>query len=244
MSLYEFKKLSDMFSELTHNRIKRFKKIKRAYISLWILGGAFIISLFCNFIVNDNPYLIIYNGKWYFPIVQFYPGQAFGGPYRTEADYLALKKNEEFRKKAFMLFPPIPHNPLHPYLDLAEEPPHRPSARHWLGTDTMARDVLARLIYGFRICMIFSLLLSGMGVVFGVIIGGIQGYFGGWVDLTVQRLIEIWSALPFFYVVILFGSIYGRSFTLLLTVLSLFEWIGLSYYMRGEFLRLKKHDLC
>ena len=139
-----------------------------------------------------------------------------------------------------MLMPPIPHSPLHSYLDLAGNPPNPPSWQHWLGTDSEARDVLARLIYGFRICMVFALALTFAGTALGIIIGGLQGYLGGKTDITAQRFIEIWSALPYLYVVILIGSIYGQSFGILLFVTAIFEWIGLSYYMRGEFLKLRE----
>lgn len=228
-----------MFSELTRDRFRRFKKIKRAYYSLWILGVAFAISLFSEFVANDKPLYLRYQGRSYFPALFFYSSQTFGGRYKTEADYLALKRNEEFQKKGIMIFPIIPHGPLHSYLDMEDNPPHPPSGTHWLGTDSVARDVLARLIYGFRICMAFSLLLMLMGAILGIVIGGIQGYLGGTADIVVQRLIEIWSSLPFLYVVILVGSVYGRSFILLLLIMAIFQWIGLSYYMRGEFYRIK-----
>ncbi len=228
-----------MFSDLTKDRFSRFKKVKRAYYSLWILGIAFFLSLFSEFIANDKPLLIRFNGKNYFPAVKFYQETTFGGKYKTEADYVALRNNPDFRKKSFMLLPLIPHNPLHAYLDLDETPPHKPSGTHLLGTDSMARDVLARLIFGFRNCMVFSLTLMFLSVSLGILIGGIQGYLGGKFDIIAQRLIEIWSSLPFLYVVILVGAIYGRSFLLLLLIISVFQWIGLSYYMRGEFLKLK-----
>jgi microcin C transport system permease protein len=228
-----------VFSELTRDRFKRFKKIRRAYISLWILGVVFLLSLCSEFIANDKPLYLRYHGRSYCPVLFFYPDQTFGGRYKTEADYLALKKDEQFNKEGFMIFPLIPHSPLHSYLDIDEPPPHPPSGTHWLGTDAVARDVLARLLYGFRICMVFALSLMVISAVFGVIIGGVQGYLGGTVDIVVQRLIEIWSSLPFLYVVILVGSIYGSSFILLLLIMVIFQWIGLSYYMRGEFLKLK-----
>jgi microcin C transport system permease protein len=214
-------------------------RIKRAWYSLLILGGAFALSLCSEFIANDKPLVMVYKGKWYFPVIAFYPAETFGGKYKTEADYLGLKRDKAFRSNGFMLFPVIPHNPLHAYLDLPGAPPHRPSREHWLGTDSMARDVLARLIYGFRTCMLFALTLALLGAVIGVIVGGVQGYCGGTVDIMVQRLIEIWSSLPFLYVVILVGAVYGSSFALLVGVMALFEWVGLSYYMRGEFYKLK-----
>ena len=228
-----------MFSELTKDRLKRFRKIKRAYYSFWILGIAFILSLFSEFISNDRPLYVRYKGKCYFPVISFYSDQTFGGKYKTEADYLSIKENEEFQRHGYMIFPIIPHGPLHSYLSMDDTPPHPPSKKHWLGTDSMARDVLARLIYGFRICMVFSLLLMAISVIFGIIIGGIQGYLGGKVDIIVQRFIEVWSSMPFLYVVILVGSIYGRNFMLLLLTMAIFQWIGLSYYMRGEFFKLK-----
>jgi microcin C transport system permease protein len=228
-----------VFSELTKDRLRRFKTIKRAHYSLWILGVAFLLSLFSNFIANDKPLFLKYNGKSFFPVLFFYSDKTFGGQYGTEADYLALNNDKSFKDKGFMIFPIIPHSPLHSYLDLSGNPPHRPSWTHWLGTDSTARDVLARLIYGFRICMTFSLCLMIMGAVMGIIIGGVQGYLGGVFDIIVQRLIEIWSSLPFLYVVILVGSIYGSNFMLLLIVMVIFQWIGLSYYMRGEFYKLK-----
>ncbi len=230
-----------MFSPLTQSRLKKFRSIKRAWWSFWILAIAYTLSLFSEQICNDHPLLLRYNGRWYFPTVKFYSDQTFGGAYLTEANYLALRSAPDFAKHGgWMLLPPIPHDPLHSYLDLDGNPPQPPSWQHWLGTDSSARDVLARLIYGFRICMTFALALAVLSSVLGIIVGGVQGYFGGWLDLTFQRLIEIWSALPFLYVVILLGSIYGQSFTMLLVVMALFEWIALSYYMRGEFYKLRE----
>lgn len=229
-----------MFSELTHERIRRFKRIRRASWSLWILGTAVGLSLFSEFIANDKPLFLRYKGGSYFPALKFYPAEMFGGAHKTEADYLQLRDDPSFRANGgAMWFPLIPHSPYHSYLNRAGSPPHPPSRDHWLGTDNIARDILARLIHGFRICMLFGLTLAVLGAVLGVIIGGVQGYVGGKVDITCQRLIEIWSSLPFLYVVILLGSVYGRGFALLILIVSLFEWIHLSYYMRGEFYKLK-----
>ena len=197
-----------MFSELTKDRYRRFKKVRRAYFSLLILSAFFVISLFSEFIANDKPLYLRYKGESYFPVIFFYSEQTFGGNYRTEADYLKLKQSDDFRENGFMIFPVIPHNPLRSYLDEEGNPPHPPSAVHWLGTDSIARDILARLIYGFRTCMLFALCLMLVGAFFGIVIGGIQGYLGGPADIIIQRLTEIWSALPFLYVVILIGSIY------------------------------------
>lgn len=229
-----------MLSDLTRDRLKRFRRTRRAWWSFLILGAAFVLSLFSRFLANDKPLFLRFEGRSYFPVVAFYPSTEFGGAYGTEPDYLALRRDADFRARGgFMILPPIPHNPLRTYLDLEGNPPHAPSGLHWLGTDNSARDVLSRLIHGFRICMLFALLLASIEAVLGIVIGGIQGYLGGRTDITVQRLVEIWSALPFLYVVILLGSIYGRSFGLLLLIMALFGWVALSYYMRGEFLKLK-----
>lgn len=229
-----------MFSEITRQQFRRFRSLRRAWISLWILSGAYILSLFSEHIANDRPLVLGYEGRLHFPTLKFYPGTAFGGPHATEANYLTLENDPAFlEQRGWMIFPPIKAGPLRSYLDRAGNPPHPPSRAHWLGTDHSARDVLARLLYGFRTSMSFALALACIGTVFGVIIGGVQGYLGGRFDLAAQRFIEIWSALPFLYVVILIGSIYGQTFAVLLFVFSLFQWIGLSYYMRGEFYRLK-----
>jgi microcin C transport system permease protein len=229
-----------MMSELNRERFRKFRRIRRAYVSLWILGVVFFLSLFSEFLANDKPLVLRYQGSTYFPVVKFYPGTLFGGPYSTEPDYLTLRNDSAFKAAGgSMTFPIVPHGPLRANLELAGNPPHAPSREHWLGTDNTARDVLARLIYGFRICMLFGLCLALTDGVLGILIGGIQGYLGGKVDITVQRLIEIWSALPFLYVVILLGSVYGSSFAMLLFVVAIFEWISLSYYMRGEFFRLR-----
>jgi len=229
-----------MFSEITRQQFRRFRSLRRAWYSFWILFGAYGLSLFSEHLANDRPLVMRYDGRTFFPTLRFYSAETFGGRYRTEADYLALENDPDFLAKGgWMLFPPIKSDPLRSYLREAGSPPHAPSGRHWLGTDDSARDVAARLLYGFRTSMTFALTLSILGAVMGIIVGGIQGYAGGWVDLAGQRLIEIWSALPFLYVVILIGSIYGQTLGVLLFVFLLFEWIALSYYMRGEFYRLK-----
>jgi microcin C transport system permease protein len=202
--------------------------------------GAFFLSLFSELLSHDKPLWMHYQGEIFFPIAKFYPANTFGLPYATEADYLALQKDEAFvAAGGRMTFPLISWGPLRPNLDLEGYPPHKPSTRHWLGTDTSGRDVLSRLLYGFRIGMAFALFITALTAAVGIIIGGLQGYLGGKTDLAVQRFTEIWSALPFLYVVILLGAVYGRSFVLLVFIVAVFSWIGLSYYMRGEFYRLR-----
>ena len=189
---------------------------------------------------NEKPLYIYYKNHSFFPIFSFYPGKAFGQEQDSIADYKALRKDKDFLDQAFVLWAPYPYGPYHSYFYEASAPPNTPSLHHFLGTDRLGRDVLARLLYGFRTSMLFAFCLTFLMGVFGVLIGGIQGYVGGWLDLGAQRFIEIWAALPFLYVVILLGSLYGRDFGLLIFTIALFNWIGLSYYMRAEFLQGKK----
>jgi microcin C transport system permease protein len=228
-----------LISEITKDRWNRFKRIRRAYWSLLILSVAFGLSLFSEFLVNDRPLFVRYEGRNYFPTFIFYSGRDFGYEYAEQADYVALRRDATFHGRATLILPPIPHNPYRNYLDLDGVPPHPVSSEHWLGTDRNGRDLLARLIYGFRSCMAFALALTVVSAALGVTIGGVQGYLGGRFDIALQRVIEIWSALPFLYVVMLVGSIYGRSFGILIAIVALFQWVGLSYYMRGEFFRLR-----
>ncbi len=226
-------------SEITRKRWKNFKKIRRAYYSLIILASLFFVSLFNEYLINNKPLILQYNDIFYLPIYTFYSSETFGGPFKTEANYKKLQEDPGFQEKGWMLFPLVPYDPLTPHLDLAGVPPHAPSTDHWLGTDENGRDVLARLVYGFRNCILFALGVTLISTFMGVLIGALQGYRGGWFDIVGQRFIEIWSSLPFLYIVILIGAIYGRSFLLLLGLMSLFSWVSLSYYMRGEFLKLK-----
>ncbi|MCF0215056.1 MAG: ABC transporter permease [Fibrobacteraceae bacterium] len=241
------------FSQESKNRIKRFLKNKRAFLSLCILVIAYLLSLTSPWTVNDEPLYMSYGGKSYFPAFFRYSEKDFGGSYETEPDYKALVASAEECEMdeaegysrvggcpdVWTILPPIAHDPLK--ADLADDgaPPFAPSEKHWLGTDSNGRDVLSRLIHGFRICISFSLLLTVLGTFLGIVIGGIQGYLGKFWDTGMQRFIEIWSSLPMLYVVILIGSIYGRSFWLLILIMAAFNWISLSYYMRGEFLKLR-----
>lgn len=218
----------------------RFRSLRRGFFSLLLLASLFALSLVSEGIAGSRPVLLGYAGRVFVPVLRFYPGKAFGQAYDTEADYRALPRDPAFLAHGgWAIFPPIPFSPVEADMDEAGAPPHRPSMRHPLGTDAAGRDVFARLLYGFRICMLFSLTLTLMTGLVGIAIGGLQGYQGGRFDLGLQRFIEVWSALPFLYVVILLGSIFGQSFSMLLVVLSLFSWIGLSYYMRAEFFKIR-----
>ena len=233
----------------TRNRLKRFRKNRRAFWSLVVLLAAYLLSLTSPWTVNDEPLYMSFNGKSYFPAFARYSEKDFGGSYETEPDYkLLIAEAKECKADGFTgsncddvwaVMPPIPHDPLKADLDGDGTPPYAPGGTHWLGTDSNGRDVLSRLIHGFRICISFSLLLTLIGTFLGIVIGGIQGYLGKFWDTGMQRIIEIWSSLPMLYVVILIGSIYGRSFWLLILIMAAFNWISLSYYMRGEFLKLR-----
>lgn len=229
-----------MLSDLTRDRLRRFRAMRRAWWSLWILAAVFALSLGSELISNDRPLLVVHQGEAYFPVFTFQPGSRFGLPYDTPTDYHALARDSAFRAGGgVIVFPPVRWGPYRADLDREGNPPHPPSREHWLGTDASGRDVFSRLLYGFRLCMAFALLISALAASLGIVVGGLQGWLGGKADMLGQRFIEIWSALPFLYVVILLGALYGRGFVLLAAVVSLFSWIGLSYYMRGEFYRLR-----
>ena len=224
------------FSQITQQRITAFVKNKKAYYAFLFLVITYLFSLTTPWTANHHPLVASYNGSIVFPAFTFYTDQELGGSYTTEVNYFNINKNQRFD---WYIDPLIPYNPLESDLSQAGQPPFPPSAKHILGTDAAGRDVLSRLIHGYRICMSFALLITFITTILGIIIGGVQGYFGGKLDLFMQRIVEIWSSLPLLYVVILIGAIYGRSFFMLVMIMSLFNWIALSYYMRGEFLQIK-----
>lgn len=232
-------KTAAYFSSLNRERLRSFKKLKRSWYSFIFLSLVFVLSLFSEMVSSDKPWLIFYEGKIYSPVLFFYPETQFGGQQKTEADYLELSQNPEFQKKAWTLFALLKWGPYRSHLELEGSPPFSPRLEHPLGTDESGRDILSRLLYGFRICFLFALILTFLNLFWGISIGGIQGYLGGRVDLWGQRLIEIWSSLPFLYVVMLLGSLYGQNFAVLLLIMMLFNWVGVSYFMRAEFIRLK-----
>lgn len=231
-----------MFSPVTLRRIEKFKRMKRAYLSFWILVVAYGISLFANFIANDQPLIVKYQNRLYFPVLRFYNGSHFGMAANEVPNYKQLAASPKFTRTTsnWMMFPPIPYGPNESLLNLSDNPPTPPTRDNLLGTDDRGRDILARLLYGFRISFSFALLITLTSMLLGVLIGGIQGYCGGFFDLSMQRLIEIFSALPFLYIVIIIGSSLGTSFITLLIVFAIFEWIGISYFIRADFLKLRE----
>ena len=217
---------------------KRFKSNRLGYWSLWIFVVLFVLSLFAEVIANDRPLLVRYQGEFYMPIVKDYAEKTFGGDFPTPTDYLDPDIKKTFSKPGnWAIYPLITYR----YDTLnyfAKEPnPASPSRDNWLGTDDRGRDVLARLIYGFRLSVLFGLSLTILGVFLGVLSGALMGYWGGRVDLVSQRVIEIWSSMPELYLLIIFASIFSPSIGLLIILLSMFGWMGLSDYVRAEFLK-------
>ena len=221
----------------------RFRSNRLGFYSAVLFAVMFFVSLFAEVISNDKPLLAGYQGNWYVPIIQTIPETAFGGDFDTPTDFLDPFIQAEFDKKGNWAIYPI--NPYHQStLNYFAKTPHPapPSADNWLGTDDRGRDVVARLLYGFRISVLFALALTIFGTVIGVLTGALQGFFGGKVDLVMQRLIEIWSAMPELYLLIIFSAVFDPSISLLLILLGLFGWMGLSDYVRAEFLRNRQLD--
>ncbi|MEY4699753.1 MAG: hypothetical protein RIR85_1173 [Pseudomonadota bacterium] len=217
---------------------QRFRSNRLGYWSLWIFSALFVLSLFAELIANDRPLLVRYQGDFYVPIVTDYSEITFGGDFPTPTDYLDPDIKKTFAKPGnWAIYPLITYR----YDTLnyfAKEPnPASPSRDNLLGTDDRGRDVVARLIYGFRLSVLFGLCLTILGVLMGVFTGAVMGYFGGKTDLISQRLIEIWSSMPELYLLIIFASIFSPSVGLLIILLSLFGWMGLSDYVRAEFFK-------
>ncbi len=216
----------------------RFTRNRRGYWSLWIFLVLLVLSLMAELLSNERPLLVKYQGQYFVPSLVDYPETRFGGTFPTPTDYLDPFVRDQLAKDGnWAVFAPNPYsyNTLN-YFATAPNPA-APSRTNWLGTDDRGRDVLARIIYGFRVSVLFGLALTVIGVVLGVAIGAVQGYFAGRVDLLVQRLIEIWGSLPELYLLIILASVFEPSLLILLIILSLFGWIGLSDYVRAEFLR-------
>lgn len=219
-------------------RWNRFKQNKRGFYSLLIFGVVFCVSLCSEVISNDVPFLVTYNGGYYFPLLKAYPETVFGGAFETETDYqdpFFLEQMERVGNRAFFPFNRHGYNSIN--LTIDGPLPSHPTQMNIMGTDDRGRDVLARLLYGFRLSVLFGFSLTLVGTLLGIVAGGIQGFFGGRVDLFSQRFIEIWGSMPELYLLIIFASIFKPSVLLLLLLLSVFSWMGLSDYVRAEFLK-------
>lgn len=229
-------------SPLNRRRWENFRRNRRGFYSLWIFLSLFVLSLGAELIANDRPLLVRYQGEFYFPQLVSYPETTFGGEFSTEAEYRDPFVAELIEAEGWMLWPPIrySYNTIDYNLDVPAPAP--PSWEHWLGTDDKGRDVLARAIYGFRISVLFGLVLTFFSSIIGVIAGAIQGYFGGWLDLLFQRFIEIWSGLPVLYLLIILASLVEPNFWWLLGLMLLFSWMALVDVVRAEFLRARNFE--
>jgi microcin C transport system permease protein len=230
-------------SPLNKRRWRNFKANRRGYISLWLFAILFITTSFADFLANDKPLLIVHESEIYMPVFKAYPETDFGGDFATEADYRDAFVVDLIESKGGKIFwPPLRYSYNTINLNLTVPAPAPPSAENWLGTDDQGRDVLARLIYGFRISVVFGLTLTIASSIIGVFAGAIQGYFGGWVDLGLQRFIEIWTSVPSLYLLIIMAAIIEPGFWILLGILLLFSWVALVGVVRAEFLRARNFE--
>ncbi len=229
-------------SPLTRRRIDNFKANRRGYWSFWIFLILFLLTLPAEFLANDKPLLIRYDGAFHFPVLKTYLETDFGGDLPISADYRDPYLQELIEEQGWMIRPLIPYSYRTIDYTLPESPPTPPSTTHWLGTDDQGRDVLARVIYGFRISVLFGLLLTLFSSVIGVVAGAVQGFFGGLLDLLAQRFIEIWQGLPVLYLLIILASVIQPSFFTLLILMTLFSWTALVGVVRAEFLRARNFE--
>jgi len=227
---------------VTARRLANFRANSRGYWALWAFLALFFFSLFAEFIANDKPLIVHYDGGIYLPIFNAYPETTFGGDFETEADYTDPFVVELIDEKGWLLMPLIPFSYDTPVTDLPTPAPSPPTVQNWLGTDDQARDVSARLIYGFRISVLFGVTLTVFASIIGIIAGAIQGYYGGWVDLSFQRFIEIWEGMPFLFVLLIVASLFVPGFWTLLFIMLLFSWTNLVGVVRAEFLRARNFD--
>lgn len=232
----------DRLSPIAKRRLEQFCANKRGFWSLWIFLGLFTFMLMADLVANDKPLLINFEGKLYFPIIESYAETEFGGDFETEADYRDPYVRDLINAQGWMIWPLIPfsYDTINYNLDVPAPSP--PSAENWLGTDDQGRDVLARLIHGMRLSVLFGLALTLLSTIIGVIAGAIQGFYGGAVDLFFQRFIEIWSGLPELFILIIMASLIEPSFLSLLLILLLFSWTRLVDVVRAEFLRARNFD--
>jgi len=240
---------------LFRKRVRKFRALKRGYYSFLILTLAYAVSFFLPFLINDHALLVRYEGRFYFPLFQYYPASQLGQDAFGEPNYRQLA--ETFRERNsgdWAILPLYPYSATESLLGLPGFPPHAPSREHIFGTDDRARDIFARLAYGFNVSMTFALLVLVLSYVIGISVGAALGYFAGKLDILGQRVIEVWSSLPFLYTIIIVSSIVvpvylpGRSlllqpsFWMLIFIMTVFDWMGITYYVRGEFYREKAKD--
>ena len=222
---------------ITRRRLQHFSSNRRGYWSLWIFLILFFISLFAEGVANDKPLLVIFGERFIFPVFETIPETEFGGEFATETEYRDEFVRDLIEKKGKIYWSLIPYSYDTINYNLPSAAPSGPTAENWLGTDDQGRDVVARLIYGFRISVLFGLVLTILSSILGVVAGAVQGYFGGRVDILGQRFIEIWSGLPVLFLLIILSSFVEPNFWWLLLIMLLFSWMGLVGVVRAEFLR-------
>ncbi|WNW10075.1 ABC transporter permease [Pseudomonas sp. DTU_2021_1001937_2_SI_NGA_ILE_001] len=228
-------------SPVARRRLERFRNHRRGWWSLWLFCALFTLTLGAELIANDKPLVLGYQGSLYFPAIKRYTEQQFGGELPFQPDYRSEYVRQLIAKgDGWMLFPPIPFSADTPNYDLTVPAPSPPSMQNWLGTDDQARDVLARVICGARVSILFALALTLVSTVIGIAAGALQGYYGGWVDLFGQRLQEVWSGLPVLYLLIILSGFVEPGFWWLLGIMALFSWLALVDVVRAEFLRGRK----
>ncbi len=223
-------------------RIRRFKANRLGYYSFWLFIVIFVLSLAANIIANARPLMVGYKGALYFPVVKDYPETTFGGVFESEAEYRDPAVQQLINKQGWMLWPIIPFADQTPNLELAVPLPSPPSAQNWLGTDDQGRDVVARLLYGLRVSLLFGLFLTAAAACIGIAIGAVQGYYGGLIDLIGQRILEVWGGLPMLFMVMILVSIFSPSVYWLFVIMLLFGWPALVGIVRAEFLRARNLD--
>jgi microcin C transport system permease protein len=225
-------------SPLARRRLDRFKQNRRGWWSLWLFLALFALTLGGELVANDKPLVLKYDGELYFPVFKRHTEQEFGGQLPFQADYRSDYVRQLIASRGgWMLFPPIPFSADTPNYDLTQPAPSPPSTTNWLGTDDQSRDVLARVIFGARVSILFALALTLISSLIGIGAGALQGYYGGWVDLFGQRLLEVWSGLPVLYLLIILSGFVEPNFWWLLGIMALFSWLALVDVVRAEFLR-------
>lgn len=232
----------DKISQMPENFFSKFKKNRRGYLSGLIFVTLFFVTLFAEFIANDKPLLVRFKGDFYFPILHDFSEKKFGGEFETTADFRDPAVQKLIAENGWIIFPPIPFSYDTINLSITTPAPSKPTIHNILGTDDNGRDVLARVIYGIRISLIFGLILAGLSAVIGIFFGAIQGYFGGLIDLLIQRFSEIWSSMPVLFLLIILSSVFEPGFFTLLLIMLLFGWMSLVAIVRAEFLRLRNFD--
>lgn len=238
----EHKFLGLNITPLTSRRLANFRANRRGFYSLWIFSSLLFITIFANFIANDSPIMVKYKGGYHFPVFFSYSEKTFGGEFETKADFKDDYIIEQIEKNGWIIWPPIRYSFDTVIYDLPIPAPSPPSTENILGTDDQARDVFARVLYGLRISILFGLVLTFFSSIIGVTAGAIQGYFGGGIDLFLQRFIEVWGSLPRLFILIIVSSMLVPGLWTLLFILLAFQWMSLTGMVRAEFLRARNFD--